>query len=686
MATTVSTLLPLDCLPGVEPVQDNTAFATNHYSFSENIRFQDGKPQKIGGWNEQTFDGEMTIEGKIRSIYSTVFSNRVQTIIGTHQKLYNVSGSTLTNITPATTSSVAVANSLATHYATLANNPISTVNGSNTVTVADTEAAKFVPGDIVNLSGATAVGGVGALALNTIHMIRSIGVNSYTFRVSAAATSTATGGGAAVIRSSGLITVTKNSHGQDNGDRASISGAANTGGILAADINKIFEIRNVATNTFDIMTAGVATSSVSSAGGGSTIYYPEIPEGNENEVFGQGYGMGMYGAGLYGTALLSNSGRSYPRIWFTDRYGDYIITTPGQQTPVYRWDGSIATTPTPVTNAPTAVNYAFISDNTLVTFGAGGVPNKIFSSNQGDITNWTASSLNTVFEDNVEGAGRLTSHANVDGINIIFTEQRSYTMRFVGKDSGVWQIKPLEPIGIIAPMARVVVNGIVVWMGVDNFYMYRGGSVEIVPSNSLNESTILDYVYEDLNFSQKSKIFAWYNKQFNEIWFHYPSISSMEPDRVACVNVKDFTWWPLSMGRTAAEYPETNLTVPRLATIDSKIYRHESGVDDVLEPLPWSLTFNKRAQPKIGKNNIQQMTLIPDSYQVGSINVHINSWQFPQSTVKTYSNDYTVTATTEQMPVNTTGKIYQYIFSGEELGQDWRMGQWAEEVQTAGIN
>lgn len=681
MATTVSQLVPLDCLPGVEPIQDNTAFNTKHYSFSEMIRFQDGKPQKIGGWNEQTFDGGATIEGKVRSIYSTVFSNRVQTIIGTHKKLYNVSGSVLTNITPVTVTTIAIANSLATHYATLANNPITTVNGSNVVTIADTEAAKFVDGDFVTLSGAAAVGGIGAGALNAEHMIRSIGVNSYTIRVGTTATSSTSGGGASVVRSSGLITVTHNAHGQANEDRVYIQGAGNTGGILAAEINTGLIIRNIAANTFDIMTVGTATSSVSASGGASTVYSQEIPEGNENEVFGQGYGMGLYGVGLYGTALLSASGRSYPRIWFIDRYGDYIITTPGQQTPVYQWDGSTSNGPVPVPNAPTAVNYSFISDNTLVTFGAGGVANKIFSSNQGDIENWTASSLNTVFEDNVEGAGRLLSHANANGINVIWTEQRSYTMRFVGKDAGVWAIRSLEPIGIIAPMARISVNGIIVWMGLENFYMYRGGSVEIVPSNSINESTLLDYVFDDLNFSQKSKCFAWYNKQFNEVWFHYPSNASMEPDRVAVVNVKDFTWWPLEMDRTAAESPENNLTVPRLATPESLIYRHESGTDDVDEPLPWSLTFNKKSQPKISKVTITQMAVIPDSYQVGSVNLHIDGYQYPQSVTQTYSRDYTITPTTERMSVDVSGKVYQYILSGSELGQDWRMGQWSEEIQ-----
>lgn len=683
--TTISQSLPLGCVAGVDT--DNTPFQTQHYAFSQNVEFDNGLPQKISGWNEQQFDGSPVIEGKVRSIFSTTFANRVQTVIGTHKKFYSVSGSSLTNVTP-TGNPITIANSLSTLYETLANNPIATTNGSSIITITDaTGGPKLIVGDVVRFTGAASVGGISnTLINNVIFLIRSkLTSTTYTVVVGGNATSTTTGGGAAVIRTTGLITVVATAHGQSNGDRVSITDATNTGGILAVDINRDFNIRNSATNAFDVMTDSFATSSVTLSGGANTDYAPEIPDGQENEVSAQGYGMGMYGDGLYGTALLSQSGRTLPRIWFVDKFGDTIITTPGNGTPVYRWDGSTTNSPIPVPNSPAQVNYAFISDNILVTFGAGGVSNKIFASDQNDIEQWVSSATNQVFEDNVEGAGRLLSHANVNGVNLIWTEQKVYTFRYIGLPN-VWQIKPLEPIGIIAPMARVVVNGIIVWMGLENFYMWRGGNVEIVKSNSRAESTIKNYVFDDLNYSQKSKCFGWYNEKKGQIWFHYPSANSNEPDRVAVMNVKDYTWWPLEMDRTAGEYPETNLSVPRLATPDSKIYRHESGFNDVDQPLPWTLMFNKRSQPKVGKANIKAMAVVPDSIQTGNINMHMDSWQYPQSSIKMYNNDYTVTPTTENMQVSISGKVYQYILSGSQLDQEWRMGQWSEDLQAEGIS
>lgn len=679
MTKTVSITIPLECLPGVEPSTEATAFSTEHYTDSQNIRFTNGKPEKIGGWNEQLFDNG-TISGVVRSIYSTVFANRVQTIYGTNSKIYTVSGSVLTNVTPVSSTSTAAPGSIATMYGVL-NNPVTTINGSSTIMITDPESSRLVAGDAVTLSGASAVGGISGANINGTRVIRMVGAGYYEIIAGSAATSTTTGGGS-INRSTGLLQVTKTAQGQQTGERTKIEGSTDVGGILAADINRQFIVRNAAANTFDIMTDGVATSSVTGGGGASVVFYPEISDGEINEVAGQGYGMGFYGEGLYGTSLLSNQGRVLPRIWFFDKYSDSIIANAGNGTPVYSWDGSQTNAPTPVPNAPTDVNYAFISDNILVTFGVGGVSNKIFSSDQGDIDNWTASSTNFVYEKNVDGAGRFLSHAQVNGTNLIWTEQRAYTMRFVGLPN-VWSIKLLEPIGIIAPMARVAVNGRIVWMGLDNFYMWSGGNVEIVRSNSSTHSTLLKYVFENLNYSQKSKCFAWYNKKFNEIWFHYPTEDSNEPNRVAVVSVNDFTWFPLEMERTAAEYPETNLSVPRLADTSSRILRHESGYNNINAPLPWMVQTNKK---KRGPKVLSLTAVIPDSIQDGNITLNQSGWENPQSAQKSFNKDYIVETTTSTAQAEDASKVYQHTISGDQLDQFWRMGDWELEVQPTGFN
>lgn len=676
MTTKPSQLIPIECMPGVEPVTDKTAFATKHFTSSDKIRFVDGLPEKIGGWMNSPFSNGATIQGTSRSIFSTTIDGRVYTMIGTNEKLYVQIGSRLINITPLNVSTIAIANSLATHYATLANNPISVINGSNVVTISDSEASLFQIGDTVTFSGATTTGGILNTTLNASHVIRSIGVGSYTIRVSGSASSTTTGGGASAVRSSGLLTVTAAAHGQANGDRIKITLAANTGGILAAAINLEFLIRNVTANTFDIMTAGTATSAVSAAGGGATLYQQEIPIGLVNASFGQGYGMGLYGVGRYGVSKISMAGQVYPRIWFFDRFGNSIVMTPGNQTGLYQWSGSLTTAPALVPGAPTAINYMFVSDNIVVTLGYQ-VGNEIFACDQGNITQWTASSTNQVFQDDIEGASRFLTHLSVNGTNLLFTENQTYTFKYIGLPL-IWDIQLLEPnVGIISPMARIAIEGIGYWQDDDNFYKWEGGNVQVMPSNSSYQSTIHNYVYNDLNVPQKSKSFCWYNKNFNEIWFHYPTANSNEPNRVARTNVKDQTWCPDTLDRTAAEYPIISLVNPRLINVGT-LYKHEIGANDDLSPMEFSLKTNLRTG---GKDTTTIVGIIPDSLQVGNLDLTIHSQLWPQATATMKEDVITIAPDTTYVPYTVNGRFWNYEWRGAKFDQTWQMGKWQEYVQ-----
>lgn len=678
MATKVSDLRPIQIAAGVEPSTDRTAASTPHYTMSDKIRFRNGYPEKLGGWLSSGYEYDNFPGGIARSMFSALIGNNVVTCIGTHTDFYSLIGQRLTNVTPLSTTTTTIANSIETDYVTLGANPLAVTLNSGVITVTDPNVSRFVRGDSVTLSGATDTGGILAATINTAHVIRTIGTGVYTIQVGTLASSNATGGGAAVVSASGLLTFSATAHGQANGDRVKITLAADSGGILAATINTEFVIRNVAANFFGVMASTAATSHVTAAGGASTAYQKQIASGSKDESFGQGYGMGLYGVGLYGTALLSSAGRRYPRIWFMDRFADRIIATPGNQGGVYIWDGSNAAAPALISGAPSAVNYAFVSDNILVTFGADNINNRIKASDQGDATGWTGSATNQVFADDVEGAGRLTSHAPVNGINLIFTENQTYTFRYIGLPL-IWDIELLgRNVGLIAPMARVVVNGVAYWMGKNNFYRWSGGNIEIIPSSTRVTSTILRYVFKNLTGAQRSKIFCWYNELFDEIWWHYPAAGSNECDRIARFNVTEQTWCPDTMDRTCAEYPNQLLTYHRLLDSSGILYNHETGTDNDAVAMPWSLTTNKMTDSKA---NMLLSGITPDSAQGGNINVLAEGFRYPQSTAKMYSNNYTIAPETEHVSTSGGARYWQFTLSGNALGQSWLAGNWNEYLQ-----
>jgi len=687
MATLPAQLVPITTVPGVQPTTDWTALATPHYTFSDKIRFWRGIPQKIGGWRNFPFQGGMTIKGKARSIYSAVINNVATTIIGTNSYLYALFGQVLTNITPLATTATIIADSITNDYAALGADPVATVIGDGTVTITDTNAAAYKIGDNYTLAGAATTNGILNTTLNATHVIHAIGVNTVSFLTAGTASSTGTGGGAGVVRSTGLLTFAVPAHGQVNGDRVGILLATDVGGVLAAEINVEYIIRNVTTNTFDGVSAGTATSFVAAGGGAATTYQKQIAAGFADQSFGVGYGLGYYGVGLYGVSKMSISGITYPRIWYFDRFADRIVMTPGNQGAIYVWDGNTAKAPSLLANAPTAVNFLFVSNNILMTYGYQNINNQLFGSDSGDATIWTASSANQVFQDIIAGSEALISSVPVLGVNLLFTNSQTYVLSYIGLPL-IWSIALLDNSnGIIAPMARCSVNGVAYWMGNNNFYMWSGGNIQQIQSNTQNQCTMLKYVFGNINYAQSGKCFTWYNDIFNEIWFHYPSAASNECDRIARLSISDMIWTPDTMDRISAEYPQNLFNNPRLISNAGNLFVHETGTDDDTNPLPFTLTTNMRTS---GKETCIISGFVPDSIQTGDINVNITGRLFPQSSDTTFNNNYTIESSgTGQDPrenIQLGARFWQYTWSGNQLGQDWIMGNWNELIQKSAPN
>ncbi len=669
-----SDFIPIDITPGVMPSTDNTPQATSHYVMTDKIRFVNGFPEKIGGWDTLDLEYNTPLIGCFRSIFSFTLGNLARYILASNTSLYSVIGQQQQNITPVTTTPETLTNPFATYYDTLASNPLTTTIGTGDITVADT-AHKNKVGDTVKLSGAATVNGITDTLINTNQVVTSISTNAWTFSVNGTASASGAGGGAAVVRATKIITVTDAANGFSEGWNIDISGATEAGnvigGIPIAEVNTHHQIRNVAAGSYDIYVSSFATSSVSGKGN-SVDVYPQIDEGLCSSTIGQGYGLGRYGVGRYGVSKMAST-PTPARIWSFDRFGNLVVMTPGDQQGVYSWDGNTSGLPEMVTNAPTAVNYVFVSDNIVVTLGAAGVGNRIKWSDQGDEETWTSTAQNQAGEDDIEGADTFLSHASLRGYNLIFTATKVYTFRYINKPL-IWETKLLDGAhGLIARNARVVVGGKAYWMGIDNFYMHGGGNVEVIPSNSDKETTIKNYVYNNLSSSQQEKCFAWFNEKFNEIWFHYPSMEATECDRVARYNVLDQTWCPDTMQRNAAEYPTTLQSLPYLIDDEANILRHENGYNDNGAALEWSIS-----SPYFNSGTFKGIidSLIPDNIQTaGSISIVVNSKNYPNSTPES-TDAFPVTTSTEKIVFRDQGRYFQYVLSGSALNQFWRAGAW----------
>jgi len=92
-------------------------------------------------------------------------------------------------------------------------------------------------------------------------------------------------------------------------------------------------------------------------------------------------------------------------------------------------------------------------------------------------------------------------------------------------------------ISIMSSNSVVEMDGVYYWMGVDRFYSYNG-SVQVVP----NDKNV-NWLFDNLNFEQRQKVWATKVPRFNEIWFFYPRGTETECSDAIIYNVKDKIWY-----------------------------------------------------------------------------------------------------------------------------------------------
>lgn len=156
-----------------------------YYQNGNNVRSYRGKVEKLGGWTKFLME---PLIGKARGMTSwTSNTGGIYIGVGTHAKLYGITGEQAYDITPIRDGG------------TLGDDPFAVTGGSPIVTVTDTSHGLSV-GDTVSFSGATAGGGITIGGIYTV----VAAPNASTYQIihsSAASTTDATTGGNAVAYS-----------------------------------------------------------------------------------------------------------------------------------------------------------------------------------------------------------------------------------------------------------------------------------------------------------------------------------------------------------------------------------------------------------------------------------------------------------------------------------------------------
>jgi hypothetical protein len=156
--------------------RETTRYTTEGgYYTCDKIRFRQGTPEKIGGWERISAN---TFIGVCRSLWAWITLAGLNLVgVGTNRKFYIESGGAYNDITPI-------------RDTVTLTNPFTATNGSATISVTDS-AHGAETGDYVTFSGATGLGGnITAAVLNQEYAITVIDSNTYTFTATATANAT----------------------------------------------------------------------------------------------------------------------------------------------------------------------------------------------------------------------------------------------------------------------------------------------------------------------------------------------------------------------------------------------------------------------------------------------------------------------------------------------------------------
>ena len=118
--------------------------------------------------------------------------------------------------------------------------------------------------------------------------------------------------------------------------------------------------------------------------------------------------------------------------------------------------------------------------------------------------------------------------------------------------AAVFRYDPMGFSTIMSSSGVAEMDGYFFWMGLDRFYVYDGRVQEL--SNQMN----INWVFDNLNFDQRQKVWATVVPRWGEIWWHFPyGQGQAECNRAVIYNVREKTWYDCEIARGCGAQTQT---------------------------------------------------------------------------------------------------------------------------------
>nr|BAR25638.1 constituent protein [uncultured Mediterranean phage uvMED] len=512
----------------------------------------------------------------------------------------------------------------------------------------------------------------------------------------------------AATNGSSTLVVADNSHGAVEGDFVTFSGAASLGGnITAAVLNQEYQISLILnSNTYNVTakdTSGAtvtANSSDTGNGGSSVVGAYQINTGTNFYVDSTGWGVGGWGIPAFGQSVdltVSNQLRLYSQ----DAFADDLVFNP-RAGGVYFWDESsgASTRAVPLSslggasNTPTAALQVMVSDidRHVICFGCNALgsanidPLLIRWSDQESVADWTPTATNSsggqVLSTGTTIVGAVKTRQEI----LVFTDVGIQAMRFIGAPF-VYSFSPVaENVSIISPKAGIAAADAVFFMDREGFYVYRG-AVQRLPCS------VLDYVFSNLQFDQRFKIYATTNPDDSEVTWYYPvGSASADITNYVTYNYLEDNWSIGTLDRGAFIHAPTK-EFPVAASNDltdvnnNYLYTHEFGHSADGEPLN-AFVASGGIGLSDGESFMAVRRVIPDftfrgTTSAADLSMEIRGKDFPLNT-ETVLDTAEINSTTSQyhLRARTREVIIKINTQGADYG--WTLGDLRFDIKPDG--
>jgi hypothetical protein len=304
----------------------------------------------------------------------------------------------------------------------------------------------------------------------------------------------------------------------------------------------------------------------------------------------------------------------------------------------------------------------------VFALGASGNPRMVKWCDQEDNTDWTPSTTNQAGDFELQTVGSLKCGKRVRGLNLLFTDVDVHASSYIGAPYVYSFEKVGSGCGVISSQAVAAIDTAAMWMSRSGFWIYDGYVKPLA-------SDVGDYVFDNINYTQASKIYAVHNSKYGEITWFYPSAASNENDSYVTYNYREGHWAIGSMSRTAGT-DRGVFTNPLMVSADGYIYEHEAGFD-----YEGSTPYAESGPIEVGNGDavMSVRQVIPDEQTLGEVVVSFKTRMYPTSDESTFG-PYSASQPTD---VRFSARQVKIRYTGSILS-DWRIGVTRLEAVASG--